>query len=121
MDDLLQKLVEWLESASPQLWAILLKQVQVNAVTNGIVCIICAGLVVGVRMWLNVSWKAWRNDETYDVWPDDEMLKIFEFLYLVMTGLCFLVVAANVISIVGAILNPEYQAIQLILAQLKGN
>jgi hypothetical protein len=52
MDESIAKLVEWIQSASPAVWAILVKQVYVSLVQDTIIFLVCvAVLVLSVRYW----------------------------------------------------------------------
>lgn len=118
MDDLLQKLVAWLESASPHLWAILVRQVQINAIRDGMVVFILFSGVLGVGLFLKRKWAA-LMEEKASYWVDEDELRGWIIGYGIASAVLLAVCLANLYSIIGAVLNPEYQAIMLILNQLK--
>ena len=112
MDELLKKLVEWLQTASPYLWAILLKQVYVNAAVSFLWSVFIGALTV-------IAYKSGRyvrEEQPCSYSGDNEtlsvLLYILSFVLLVLTVVFLTDVVQNVA-------NPEYKAIELILSKLK--
>jgi uncharacterized membrane protein YfcA len=114
MDILLQELIEFVKTASPVLWGIYIKQAYVDGIYSVIfgVALICVGVVIllaGLRI------RKAEKEKDYSEFDDGGaywMAIIFGIL-----GICAGLVVGC--SSIGNFVNPEYQAIQLIIETLK--
>ena len=115
MTELLQQLVEWFETASPQLWEILIKQVYVEATSDlvwGIIWLAVATALIFVGKW---GWKC--NEEHGDYNTDWEWVFVPSWVF---SGILFPVGLAMLSSAIKWFVNPEFYAIRYILDKLTG-
>lgn len=109
MDSALQKLIEWLETASPELWRILIRQVYVAATLDLLWAI---GLSVAIIL-LTRKLAQYTHSEDYDC-VDDETVLVVKIGWTLLYG-SWIAIAALVASAAAMIANPEYAAIRDIL------
>jgi putative Mn2+ efflux pump MntP len=112
MDTLLQELIEFVKNASPTLWAIYVKQSYVEGI--GSLAFFVVLLVVGVIV-VKIGLKVKKQKELEDSYDDNSF-----HWFLISIGITL--VGASIVvffSSIGYFINPEYQAIQLIIETLK--
>ena len=106
----LEKLIGFLESASPELWRILVKQAMVSGIQYVIGAIACAVIAaVCIRGLSRVS------DSDLDSW-DQDFLRFGLWIFTTITIPLGIIFAINAI---GVLYNPEYHAIKGILEILR--
>ena len=117
MNEVLGKLIEFLQSASPLVWQTLLKQVYLSAIGDVLFATGCAA--VAFVCWLKAS--AYRK-ETTDVFTEDNWDNHFTLFVWLRSASIALLFVFSIAAYQGAMrfINPEYYAIQLILANIGG-
>ena len=111
-EQVLSKLIEFVEMASPQVWAMAQRQVYVVALQNAIWGILCLiGAVVLVKLAIN-RWEEHKGDR-YDM---NDAAAVFSAAGagILVIGV---VVACN--NLIATLVNPQYQAIRMILDLVK--
>lgn len=108
MDDAIRKLIEWLSTASPALWAILLKQVQVEMIISIVWIGFFTGVGCAVYMYVTRMINSMESGEnrTVAVWMRRVGVVFLIFIILLIGN-----------SVLNDILNPEWRAIQIIISQ----
>jgi hypothetical protein len=108
MDELLKQLIEYLQTVSPQLWAILLKQVYSNAAVQ-----IVAGIIflTATFFCIKICVRAYKAEALSSV---SGILCLCCGVTLLIFGVCFLLSGAQ------GFYNPEYYAITNIIELLRG-
>lgn len=109
MEELLRELVEFVKTASPELWAILIKQVKVEAVTDA----------MWVGAFLLCVWLLYKFVIRRILMEEDDFDRNMElgFAWLVEASL-LLTAFRFTIGIVRHLSNPEFYCIQYIIGQL---
>jgi len=112
--DLMQQLVAWIQSTSPTLWHIAVKQVQTQMIQN--VYGIVVGLIfAGGLLWLGI-YCCRKVNEMEDKHGDGEGFYFWAIMCLVT---CATIVGAILISTVPYLIqvwtNPDYAALQAII------
>jgi hypothetical protein len=115
LSNLLKDLATELGTTVEFLWAVLLKQAQVEVILNGILILVtimaCLGSFYYFR-WLNKKWE----DISYN---DNDLWHIFISVFLGVFIICLIVFSAiGIYSMVTALMNPEYWALDKILQKL---
>ena len=111
MTELLKELVEYIKTASPQLWAILIKQAYVEAVGH----LLWTMFLMGVTYALYRVGKWSQVKKENDEFSDWEYAAIFSYL---VAGITFIIGFAFLVSTTKWFINPEFYAIRYILQQL---
>ncbi len=113
IDDVLSKLIAFLENASPMVWQTLLRQVRADAIAG----LFWAGFLLGVSFGL---WRLTRyalamaRDRNEDTgWMLGAM---FGFMGVVISALASV---GNLVTAFKYLYNPEFYAIQYIISQIK--
>lgn len=111
LEPLLAKLVEWFQTASPQLWAILLRQVYVFAIGDLVWGAIL--LIVGVVMIFvsRRSYKKIANDSDYAITTG---------VFVILTAFIFVWSALLLTNGMLFLANPQYYALMNIIQKLTG-
>ena len=111
MTELLKELIEFIKDASPQLWAILIKQVYVEAVS-----FLIWGIVLSVSVYFLVKFSNYCREQhkkdKYEMWDAGAVLTCIVSIIAAPAALSFLISAMKWFS------NPEFYAIRYILQQL---
>lgn len=114
MESAIQILSAKLGVASEQLWGILIKQAYICAIQNVIIIMIMIGLSIGwylfAKYWIR---KMYIDDDNWD--QDGLVGMIIGSIVITITSLS--IGGANLVNLVGYILNPEYYALSKILVQ----
>ena len=111
----LMKLTEYIETMSPELWAILIRQVYSNAfgsLISGVLILVLGIAGIWIVRYCIVEFK---NDDTYSSEAD---------IFAVAVGLFTVPITiwgiGNIYCFVKYLVNPEYYAIQMIINMLSG-
>jgi hypothetical protein len=120
-DQVLQKLIEFLQNASPLVWHIFIKQVYIDAATNIVLAIILlvpfVVLVRGgnrARIMLKQEQTDRSTNESADHW---EGMAWAYYLSSAFPGIASFILFTTAI---GYLINPEYYVIQMILSKITG-
>lgn len=116
IDQVLQKLIEFLQEASPLVWQALVKQVYVEAFSKfawGALLLVCAFLLARVAAKSKASYEEEYRDGR---WAEDSAAG-FVYLMSLLVGVGGF---AFVVSALKWVANPEYYAIRLILSNIGG-
>ena len=111
MNPIWQQLIDFLKTASPLVWEIIMKQVYSNMIANVLWVI---GLIVASIILAKLgktSWEKHKRDE-YAVW---DLASGFAYAGSVISGIIAFGISVHVIQI---LLNPQYYGIQFILNTL---
>jgi hypothetical protein len=113
MDELLKQLVEFLKTASPQLWSILMKQVYSDAIVNLLfgLLFLTLGIVCGSRIL--ILYKRPKTNDYEDYRIQYIVLGLLSFLFILISFMTLPVAFQH-------FYNPEFYAIQSIVGSLKG-
>jgi len=117
LDIALAELVTKVESLSPKLWQIAMRQVWVNMLSFVIMIIIC-GLILGFSIYFIIKLIKYIKSDKYKGYNE-------EFQYVGVALLSFVIVLTTILIFVsvyyiGAILiNPEFEALKIILQLIK--
>ena len=110
-DTMVMKLIEMMQTLSPQLWGILMRQVQVELAVSVGWSVILGGLAA--FLWRNKQKIADRvDDDIYWSW-DGEVSPIFYIFEVMLVFLTLLILS----WVVQTMVNPEYYALKLLLGQ----
>jgi hypothetical protein len=114
VDEILKKLIEFLQQASPLVWASLVRQVYAIAFSQ--IAWSVAVLVLCFAAWKfsNFCEKQQENDD----YNDDDW-STAKWVLRSLSALALLIPFGLVVSAIMRIYNPDYYAIWLILAQIK--
>ena len=118
MEELIKKLIELVENASPKLWEIAMRQVIVTNISN---IVLLLALVVYVYLCIKFTPKfaVWASDTDFD----DISKQLFGWMGLIIgwiiaiTG--FIVTLTSMTNILTGFVNPEYAAIYNLLQLVK--
>ena len=108
----LEKLIGFLESASPELWRILVKQayvVGIQWIVGLISCVIC--VIVCRRVIHHLGTDECKLDSV-----DTDVTRMVTAIFMVIA---IVLGVASLISAVGVLANPEYHAIRGIMSVLR--
>jgi hypothetical protein len=127
MNESIAKLIEWIQSASPAIWNILVKQVYVDTVTSLLVVLMCVvAIVLSWSYYKKVAakdlekWISYKGNSVSDWSFDwDDHIGMVIFMGVVVT-LATLTIIIMLPGIVGRLLNPEFYAIQFIIQSISG-
>lgn len=109
MNDALQRLIEFVEAASPVIWAAYFKQVYVHTAVNLAWALVmggCVPLLVRARKYCEKKYEA---QDHFDSW---EIGVALAWVGIVSTA--FIAIGLT-LSAAGRLANPEFYAIQLLL------
>jgi hypothetical protein len=107
--ELLQDLIQLVESAAPHLWRIAVKQAYVEAMQFGIAAL----AMFGIGCTLLFIAKKWRENDPFD---DGDPNFVFPFV----TSIFFFGLSLPFFgSAIGRLINPEYYAIELLINYVK--
>jgi hypothetical protein len=110
MEELIAKLVELVESASPELWEIAQRQVLANIVTKVIWAVVPLIIFVVLLFLARICWRQSKEDK----YNEDEWIS--GAIVLVVVSIGFMVFALTKINyIISAMINPKYYAIKALL------
>lgn len=107
MDEALKKLVDFIRSASPEVWRVAYRQVFLNAAENLAVAVIC----IYAARWLYV--RRQKNLEDEGDCGDADIARVFMMIGIVA---CSVIAVFCGIDACDDLLNPTFQAIH----QLRG-
>lgn len=110
MDNSIAQLISWLKEASPQLWSILMKQVYIEAYTN---------LIIGILLLIIVVVSIFKLLPYINTKKDNSIYDLLIVLYGIGIFVFSLIVIICLLSAYYSFMNPEYQAIMLILDKVK--
>lgn len=116
IDEVLRKLIEFLQEASPLVWQTLVKQVYVEAFSKfawGALLLVGAFFLVKFAAKLKATYEEEYPDGR---WAEDSVAG-FVYLMSLFVGVAGF---AFVISALKWVANPEYYAIRLILSNIGG-
>jgi hypothetical protein len=112
--DLLEKLIEFLEGASPVVWGAAVRQVQINAAMHFFWAVCCALVLVAcllVLRWAILKDREVNNNDTAGRWRNDDYE--IPIIFSAVGAAIFLFFTALLVSFGLAIVaNPEYYAIR---------
>ena len=106
-EELMQQLVAWIQSTSPTLWHMAVKQVQTQMIQS-IYGIVVGLIFAGGLLWLGIHcWRTANEDNYNELWA------------LMCLVTCATIVGAILISMVPYLIqvwtNPNYAALQAII------
>lgn len=111
-DELLRKLIEFIEQASPVIWGIVRRRVAVELVQSIIWLVVCVvGTYLLARLCKN-RWEAYKEN-TYS---DSDISATLSGVAAAILGVAIPIILTNVVSLA---LNPDYYAIRLLLGFVK--
>ena len=117
MEEVLGKLIEFLQEASPLIWQTLLRQVYLSAVGGVIFTTVCVVIATICFYKASVYKKGSDDVFTNDNWSNHYLL----FVLLSSAAIIlYLVATFSAYQVAMRFINPEYYAIQLILANIGG-
>jgi hypothetical protein len=109
---LIDKLTGFVQQQSPVVWAIVIKQVYINAIQDAVTtCLALFGICLGSR-WLKKSIQKYKDANGYDAkdgWT--AAVVIFTLMLILCVGMSI----GFGLSALGRFLNPEFYAIQFLL------
>ena len=108
----LLKLIEFIESASPHLWAIAKRQVMVDLVLEAILGVT---LMVTVIIFAIVLVKFQRKCD----WDEMEVAGAY-FIFILIVVLPIARVVVSVGNVASRLINPDYYAIKTLMSMLTG-
>ena len=111
--DILQKLINWLEEASPEVWAILCRQVYVEAISLaawGIVLVVSCPILVKLARW---SQRKYTEEGLYSEY---DILAFFAFISAPIAGV---IGFALIVSSIMRFANPGFYAIKYIIGGVR--
>lgn len=124
-NDAIAQLIEWLRSASPELWRILIREVYIEAGGN----IFLGTAIVGVLVALHSKYNRWKKEGEEEpasafssgIFDNDdrENVHMWGIILWVVTFFIGLFAMIAYSSALQSLLNPEYQAVLLIISRLK--
>ena len=112
IDEVLRKLIEFVQEASPLIWQTLVKQVYAEAVGHVVWLVAAVGL--SVLIYRFCIWMKKIDDEANDT---DITLQLVGWVALILLGAFITFQATESFKM---FFNPEYYAIKLILANMGG-
>lgn len=116
VDQVLEKLIEFLENASPLVWEALLKQVYNNAISNfvwaGLLLVICITLII-VTAWIIKQTS--KDDNEDGTWFS------IMFFVVIFTLVAVGVMIGTTLSGWKMLNNPTYYAIMDVIHTIGGN
>lgn len=115
MEEQLTELLKKINDASPLVWEIALRQVQVKLITNLIIFILDLGLIIVGCIMGRSLWKRYKFGGSGELVPLTLLLISAAVLFL--TVICLPLVGYEVLT---GYLNPEWAAIDLILDKVSG-
>lgn len=111
---LLEQLAVKLGTTVEYLWAVLVKQAYVNAITNLIFAGIAALVILIGLAFIPKIMKLDSTDGGYDI----SSRTLGWIIYLIITGACLITVIACTIPAITELANPEYWALKEVLSAL---
>lgn len=113
-DAVLLELVNAVKELSPQLWAIILKQVQVEMYQGIFWSVLCL-LILGIGLPLSFKWY-----KLYDeVWIENDGHFFAAIVIWVVAVVCGIALPFLISNLFTLIMNPEFKAIQYLLSQIQ--
>ena len=109
MDEMLLKLIEMIEKASPAVWDIVNRQVYADAFEKFVWAMI---LLASSLAFFKLSTLAHRNSDSF------EWTVVTTILY-VLSGILFLTFLDSVVDITKMLYNPQFYAIQYLINSVK--
>lgn len=126
MEEALQKLIEFVENASPVIWQALVKQAYVDAVGQLLGAIFFGFMALQLfkvakgRLKRVAEMKGANADpKSYDLYSDMDSQYFMYAGSTVGWVLSFVITLSNIYAAIGRFINPNYYAIQMILEQFK--
>ena len=109
MEDVLSKLIEFVEVAIPQVWAAAYRQVYVDIVLKAVwgTILLIAAMFLG---------KAAIPGWVAEIVKDTRAMNGFEFTFGIVAAGFSIIAAICFSSIIGPLMNPNYYAIKVLLA-----
>jgi uncharacterized protein YqhQ len=116
MNETIQKLIELFEQLSPKIWAILMKQVYIEATAS-----LFWGLAVGA-ITLGFSSLGFHHRKKYqkDTYKNDDN-SMWAWISWGTAGISMIICVLIMISAIQHFANPEFYAIRFLLQQIPGN
>ena len=116
-DELLAKLIAFVEQASPQLWAIAQRQVYVNTIRYILWSIVAVVGGIFFTCLAHNRWEAYEEDRKEGKWStDNDVWAVVSAIVAIVSAICALWLWD---SLIGLILNPQYYAISTLLNLVK--
>ncbi len=106
---LIDKLAEKLSVPAAHLWSILLRQAQVvfwQDVFQSVVLLL--PITAGIGTW-----------RVTKAWEDDDPKFVFRTVGVIVAGITFIALCANVTEMISLALNPEYYAVHEVLSAIR--
>lgn len=113
MDTAIQALIEFVKNVAPAMWAVLIRQVYVEAVSN-----MAWGVAIGIIGW--TSFKAGKHVENKEADGDDNYdYGVVKWMLWGLAGLLALGTFWLFTDAIMHLVNPEFYAIQWLIGQVK--
>ncbi len=115
MNEVLQQLLDFVKSASPQVWATLVRQVYVDAIMD----IVWAVILIAAAVFLYLLAKRCRAEqEETDSFSSDEAWDMAAISSYVGMGFCVLLTLVMLTAAMPRFANPEFYAIRWLASVL---
>jgi len=115
MDEAIRALVESVENIAPHVWAVAVRQAQIDAWLSLFWFMVCVGIVVAYVHALRVGLRQFKEsgEDEFILW-DGSVLFILATVFI---GVCMVVaIPLSLTSAVKGLANPEYAAMKALLA-----
>lgn len=122
IDQALQKLIEWLQTASPAMWHILTKQIYSEAISMSLIALVLLIIIIVLFGIVKHNGKLKkREQELRDTLHNTDyydMVIAFSYGCIILCSFFFAVVF---IQTVQYLYNPEFYAIKWLISSLSGS
>ena len=109
-EEILRKLVEFIENASPVIWAAASRQVAVNAIRT-----ILAAIVFLVATLVLARLAAYCNKRYHEDERESEDWNVGRWTSITLGLVFFVIFLILAIGVIGPLVNPDYYAIQVLI------
>ena len=114
MDTLISELIALVQQTAPELWRIAMRQVMTKVISDAVLLVVFALIVIGGLITIKKV-RAWRRSDDFDKYDEGDASEIILSIAIVgaiSATIGFLVTA---FILIGYVVNPEYYAIQVLL------
>lgn len=111
-EELIKRLIEFLETASPFVWQVVNKQVLVLTIQSIFWCIVTAVIAFVCAIWAKKEYAKHKEE------PQD-MHEIYVVFLSIGAAFALIVAFCLASEVVGYLINPDYRAIKIMLDLIK--